>query len=300
MYWSPGDAIAGASRPLPAESMLLGDGGLLDNSGVIDLLLREVTTIVSLISTGTALASSETWSPGVRQPTPSDVDSTICSLFGVRSCSVGDPFGFAGDESRNQVFSTSDFAPLMVSLQQRAAAGEAAITTSQLTTVDNSWWGLAAGLTVNVTWIYLTPYGRFEQQLAPDVIRALHEGEFGPGFPNLPLGNDVYKAEQVNLLAAQTAAAVLDNSQIFLSAMGPPPMNPVPSASLSAASVVAIVSLLACGLALVAVVSAWLWRRGRPTTRSTLHAKEVDVQVGATQNDNNGSVLLLRRASASV
>ena len=34
-----------------------GDGGLVDNSGVVDLLLRRVTTIIALVSSGTALAN---------------------------------------------------------------------------------------------------------------------------------------------------------------------------------------------------------------------------------------------------
>ena len=49
-----------------------------------------------------------------------------------------------------QVFAKEDFAPLAVAMQDVMAAGSGCVVTVRLTTVENSWWGIPAGVKASV------------------------------------------------------------------------------------------------------------------------------------------------------
>jgi len=40
-------------------------------------------------------------------------------------------------------------------VNQAQATGNGAVATTTLTTVENEWFGIPAGLTLNVTWVYV-------------------------------------------------------------------------------------------------------------------------------------------------
>ena len=70
----------------PAESARLfytGDGGVLENNGLIPLLQRGLDRVVVFANTLTPLADRAAWDPAARAPTASDIDANIPALFGI-------------------------------------------------------------------------------------------------------------------------------------------------------------------------------------------------------------------------
>ena len=70
----------------PAASARLfytGDGGVLENNGLIPLLQRGLDRVVVFANTLTPLADRAAWDPAARAPTASDIDANIPALFGI-------------------------------------------------------------------------------------------------------------------------------------------------------------------------------------------------------------------------
>lgn len=295
-YWPPAAAVDGGggggdggtdtTTPVqgpPSTATLFADGGTIDNSGVIDLLVRGTTTIVALLSSSVPLAGRHLWDPSEREPTPDvDADCAICSLFGVGSC-LAASFGL---QEHNHVFEIAQFAPLMRRMQDRIAAGDAAVVTIPLTTVANEWWGVEAGVAVSVTWLYLSHYERFYLDLPPEVNTALRAGAFGPSpwsgehtaFPHLDImaTADVFTPSQANLIAHQVAASVLANEQLFQAALGAPPAAPSAAPYRLPPVLAAIGPLAASAVAVLAALMVAM--RRRRATPPTLEAGQADGQ----------------------
>jgi hypothetical protein len=209
----------------PTEVYAFGDGGLLENLGLISLLLRQVETIVVFINTETKLSS--TYDPTKGPPSTTEFDNDTPPLFGYGS----------GPMANNQVFNQADFVTLVQNLQAAKAAGGAVMTTITHTVLANQWWGLAGGWYVKICWVYLDRVANWEGQLGdPDVQAAIIAGNqstpSGPFryFPNYltvdqnpgDLPSLVYLTnEQVNLLADLTCWEVTDNANTFTSLLAP-------------------------------------------------------------------------------
>lgn len=213
----------------PTEVFAFGDGGLLDNLGLISLLLRQVETIVVFINTETKLNTG--YDPTKGPPSSTDIDNDTPPLFGYGS----------GVTANNQVFNQSDFVTLVQNLQAAKNAGGATMTTITHEVLENKWWGLPGGGTVTICWVYLDRATNWESQLGdPDVLAAIMTGNqpnpSGPFryFPNyLTVDEDpgvlpslvVLTNEQVNLLADLTCWDVTENADTFTSLLAPPPSN---------------------------------------------------------------------------
>ena len=219
-YWPPT-----ASGGEPTEVYAFGDGGLLENLGLISLLLRQVETVVVFINTETKLNLS--YVP-TNPPSSTDIDNDTPPLFGYGS----------GPTAHNQVFNQSDFVTLVQNLQNAKKAGGAAMTTITHTVLENKWWGLAGGGQVTICWVYLDRAANWESRLGdPDVQAAIVAGNqatpTGPFryFPNyLTIDEDPgilpslvsLTKEQVNLLADLTCWDVTENGDTFKALLAAP------------------------------------------------------------------------------
>ena len=209
----------------PTEVYAFGDGGLLENLGLISLLLRQVETIVVFINTETKLSLS--YVP-TSPPTGTDIDSDTPPLFGYGT----------GAMANNQVFAQSDFVTLVQNLQNAKKAGGAVMTTITHTVLENKWWGLAGGFKVTICWVYLDRAANWESQIGDlDVQAAIVAGNQVPPsgpfryFPNyLTIDEDPgvlpslvsLTKEQVNLLADLTCWEVTENADTFKALLAPP------------------------------------------------------------------------------
>ena len=142
--------------------------------------------------------------------------------------------GIALDYTCNAVFNASDFAPLAVAMQAKQDAGEPVVVTTTLTTIRNDNWGVPAGITANITWVYLSRVGLWEQQL-PLATQALvvpknksaaidYGSEITSGpykhFPSYSTDASDWPASKANILAELTGWAVLREADAFRAALG--------------------------------------------------------------------------------
>ncbi|MCH9648324.1 MAG: hypothetical protein K0U98_08800, partial [Deltaproteobacteria bacterium] len=163
-----------AGGPLPTEKdYFIGDGGLLENYGVISLLLRGVEKIVVFVNTSTIL---DIHYNGTTAPEASQVDSLLPQLFGQALADGTNP------NSLDHVFelkkgtvggsSYDGFAEVvqgLVAAKKRDKAGPGqwagVVSQNRLRTVPNDNWGLPGGREVEVLWVYLDRVNQWEKLL---------------------------------------------------------------------------------------------------------------------------------------
>lgn len=224
--------------PTDAE-FLFADGGTSQNLGLIGLLQRRVRSIVLFCNFETPLSSARKWNPLAANATATltrdTLEDDLPTYFGVV------PQGLTNksrgtDVLHNAVFSPGDFAPTVAALQQAQLRGSGAVVTTPLTTVSNAYYGLPAGISANVTWVYLSRCTEWEQRL-PAELRALvvpekdaddpsslrKHGTF-KGFPHFSTTDLSLSAEKANLLASLCAWVIKQNEALLRAALGPTPV----------------------------------------------------------------------------
>ena len=191
---------------------MFGDGGNLENFGLISLLQRGVSNIVVFINTQSAVnVDFDT----TNVATPKDIDSDLLPLFGIS-------FSPTSDMNQNKVFSTESFNGIMQDFIDSKNAGQTVMATSQLTTVDNPWWGIRAGDEVNINWIYNENVDQWRDSLEWEIKAELDLG-FAGEFKDFPryrtVGENIALVQltpkQINLLYQLSAWNVYTNKDAF-------------------------------------------------------------------------------------
>lgn len=192
-YWPVEEAQHGDARTIEYE---FGDGGNLENLGVIPLLLRGVEKMVVFINTKHPLESD------------SNINTSLLNLFGQ------DP-GFM----HNQVFRKDQFAPLVANLRSKNENGEPALHKDTFRVVRNRNFGVEPG-EVEVLWVYNERVEKWEQQLLPEVSDLLQLGQlhnfphYKTFFQNPPKPLDLTPV-QAELLANLSCYNVMENETPF-------------------------------------------------------------------------------------
>ncbi len=195
VYWPvyrAGQLPRNAARPY-----LFGDGGNLENQGIMALLRRNLKKIIAFVNTETQLSMSAN---------EVVVDSDLPPLFGLEwsgaagkyvPISATSPFRF------NQVFDRATFDDLRRQLWNRAQAGATAMALQESVTVPaNPHYGVAGG-TTDILWIYLHPVAAWHSKLHDTVKLAMDLEPLDYAmFPNYYTIDQLHlNARQVNLLA---------------------------------------------------------------------------------------------------
>jgi hypothetical protein len=215
-YWPPG-----AGEQADGQSFNFGDGGNLEDYGLISVLLRKVRTAAVFINTSVKINLA--YDPET-PPTPDDIDPNLPTLFGYPN--EFSPF--------NQVFETARFAPLVRSLQAARRAGRSVIARTELTTVANEWCGLTGGHPVTILWVYNERVLDWEARIpvASGVPAAIDAGNsatpHGPfvDFPNYQVsgqnvpGSIALTPEQINLLGDVSCWNITANAEMFAELLG--------------------------------------------------------------------------------
>lgn len=210
-----------------------GDGGNIENYGLIALLLRGVERIVVFINTSVPLEPRKHFD-AEHPPRPSEVDDVLPQLFGVP---LRQWFGTENPYPKDQVFAREDFGPVVGALQVAKRSGNGAVARTTLRTVDNEWWGLEGGREVEILWFYLDRVPAWEARLpstpSPQTGRTMKNDielghrrfpwPSGPvvGFPNYKsVGQNPGKLleltnQQVNMLSALTDWWVGENEELL-------------------------------------------------------------------------------------
>ncbi len=217
-YWpTPG---LDSTTPPRDEAYTFGDGGSLENLGVIPLLVRGVQNLVVFVNTERRLdVDYDPSDPDNNPPSIFGLDGGISPLFGVRPADRKQP-----PTPNNQVFRKEELATVVRALQ-RAHSGRRGevgpcIVETPLEVQQNDWWGVEGGYTAKVCWVYLERVSEWESRLDPELARSIAAAyQAGPkekvpfwGFPNYKTMFQSGKgqilamhAREVNLLADFTA-----------------------------------------------------------------------------------------------
>ncbi|WP_420139840.1 hypothetical protein [Sphingomonas sp.] len=218
-YWSPVNPPV-AERVAESE---FADGGSLENSGVASILsYADIDNVIAFLNVETLLRLD---SAGTIV-----VDDCLPPLFGYQPYVEGQGYALyegAIDPPQpvfqfNQVFSSSDFQPLLEGLWNASKNGTAApIFAQTLTTVDNRWFNVAAGKTVTLVWTYLAYASSWFDSISDNWVRGLVDVEQDVyGFPNYDTFNTELSATQVNLLSNLTSWSVRANAPTFQALYG--------------------------------------------------------------------------------
>ncbi len=204
----------------PVEEFDFGDGGSLENYGLLPLLQRKVERAVVFINTSRTLDLN--YDP-TQAPTSKDLDSNLPPFFGY-------PMGV---KTHNQVFAQNDWPGLITAFQNARRAGTTVMAETEHEVQANAWWGIEGGWKVRVLWFYLERVKDWESQLKRSIRWQISLGNKGFGFlspyrdfPNYKtIDEDVLDLveltpRQVNLLADLTCWTITENQatiQKFLS-----------------------------------------------------------------------------------
>jgi len=210
-YWSP------ANPPSTGTvTQDFADGGSLDNTGITSMLLYpEVTRIIAFVNTSTPMTQDKNGTV--------IVDKEVAALFGFQGyddkTSSYPPLSSSDTSDlfrMNQVFASSDFQPLLDGLWASTGGNEssAPVFSQQLVTVANDWFGIPAGRSVTVLWMYLGMAQSWRKDIASELVRlSLDKEMLLHKFPHYSTLKTELTPEQVNFLANLTAWTMLQNSE---------------------------------------------------------------------------------------
>ena len=228
-YWSPSLAT-GDVKSLGDNDFLFGDGGSFENIPLINFIQRRVEKIVLFFNSETPLESSDTWAVESDEPSQDQVSDPLPAFFGVfppllnvqeRSYEYG----------RNQIFATRDYITVVKGLQAAQELGRGIIFGMNLTTIQNDWWGIPAGITQEICFVYLGRVLDWEALLSDEMKGLLvpmdtsvidNTKESGPfiHFPNYDTYGGDINAERANALADLTGWVVNANRDLFERLLG--------------------------------------------------------------------------------
>jgi len=183
-YW----AIDG-SGPYPAAAKtLFGDGGLLENNGIIPLIQRGVQLAIVFINTETKLDPD--YRPSSDRHDPANDPNGRCDVY------FPALFGYSNSQWKwfypnNQIFPASEFQGVLDALNAKRARGQPMIVNCQHSVIENEFWGVQARSgRMWVTWCYLDRCADWESALGSSTIRKqIEQGNPVTGKPTGPFQN---------------------------------------------------------------------------------------------------------------
>jgi hypothetical protein len=215
VYWPP----MASGTQVASQAFEFGDGGNLENYGLIPLLQRGVKRVILFVNTDSPLNTA--YVPSTNGASSADIDPNLPVLFGVPVTSGGNAAAV-----NNNVFPAADFVTLVTKLQALKTSGQAMIVQMTHDVLANTSWGVNAG-SVEILWVYLDQVSAWSSQITDSwVNQQLGLGSSG-AFPNFPNYKTVDEdglatltqltAPQVNLLADLTCWVVRENANAFTS-----------------------------------------------------------------------------------
>lgn len=206
----------------PARTFYMGDGGVVDNYGLLALMRRKVPRAIVFINTSDPLNLA--YDARTQTPKSSDIDAYLPPLFGFPVAQTGVQTG------ANRVFRPRDLAPIVETLQAAKRAGGPLVARTKLEVQANVWWGIEGGWTMDVMWVYLDRSSSFEASIGDERVRKEldrrshplrpRQGKFAK-FPNYSTsfhnGPDMVMLtpEQVKLLADHTCWTVISSQALI-------------------------------------------------------------------------------------
>lgn len=198
---------------VPAQSFDVGDGGILENFGLLAMLQRRVERAVVFINTNEPLdVDYRPFRDDKAIKSRNKIDPSLPTLFGVATPAFGSTRG------HNTVFSFADYRKLVMALQDCKRRGRPLVVHQTLDVQANAWWGIAGGWQVEVVWVYLDRVRAWEDSLPRDTRDAIEAGNrkiaaTGPlaHFPNYKtIGENPFKLVELTPTQVRASAALAE------------------------------------------------------------------------------------------
>lgn len=224
-YWSPVD-----NRPSSDET-LFADGGCFENILVSSMLQRRVEKLVLFFNAGTPLQPTSSWDVFNDVYTGEEVTDSLAALFGIFPSdeTIWQERGY--DYRNNQQWSTDDWYTLITKMQEAQGKGGGIVVSMNLTTIGNDVWNIPAGITSEVTFVYLGRSLTWEGELNSDLYSLLVPSDpIAASDPSQTIDNGHYKHfphyataagsisyDKANALADLTGWTIKHNAELFVS-----------------------------------------------------------------------------------
>lgn len=220
-----------------------GDGGLLENTGMMGLLKRGMKRIIVFLNTKAPIIVNSSI-------ITSDFSEDLSLPFGpihydgfLQECQMRHYskkrffnyyplklkiFRTRIDYEMNHVFEDldgSNYRRLAESLYVKRIHGQSTMHEDEYTVLNNDFYGIKGGWKVRVLWVYNDVYKEFEDSLSPLLHEFLQLRRSGSDFVRYPhyktAGENLkaiaaLKSEQINLLSFQHTFNILNNQKLFL------------------------------------------------------------------------------------
>mmetsp|Transcript_61855 Transcript_61855/g.114834 ORF Transcript_61855/g.114834 Transcript_61855/m.114834 type:complete len:553 (+) Transcript_61855:76-1734(+) len=198
-----------------------GDGGLIDNAGILALLQRKAPKIVWVASGAFAFSTTYDWANATVETFDPKAAGVVDMLYVLFGYDVNESTSY---QNNNQVFAKELCFPICQELRALQDQGKPVVLRKKLKVMQNDWWGIAGDWEVEWIVLYLAKSTDFESQLPADTQAEIAKGDNGK-FANYPIyktelqngvGDSIgYTPAQVNLLAAQGEYSVTSNAALF-------------------------------------------------------------------------------------
>lgn len=193
-YWSPikkGDQ--------PAREYEFGDGGILENLGIMPLLMRKVKNIIVFVNTKAPLTGTE----------KGQINDSIPPLFGM-----------VPDFTTNHVFPKNKYSTLVEGLMEAKSKGTTVMFRDRFPVLKNKHYDIEPGWEADILWVYNERVNQWEEALPKNVRKLIAHGSLGnfphykTFFQNPPAVIDL-SAKQVALLANLSCWNITANRDVF-------------------------------------------------------------------------------------
>ena len=193
-YWSPVNPKKNSAREYE-----FGDGGILENIGLMPLLMRKVKKIILFVNTKAKLKGAG----------KGEINDSIPPLFGKTP-------GFED----NIVFPEDKYEILVQGLLEAKNQGKTVMFRGTFPILQNDHYGIVGGWDADILWVYNERVGEWEDKLPPEIRAEIGHGSLGnfphyrTFFQNPPAVIDLSK-KQVNMLANLSCWNIVSNSADF-------------------------------------------------------------------------------------
>jgi hypothetical protein len=193
-YWSPVQ-----KENLRAKEYEFGDGGILENLGVMPLLMRKTLKIILFVNTKANLT-------GINK---GQINDSIPPLFGMTP-----------DFQTNHVFPKNKYEPLVRGLLKAKESGKTVMFQDRYPVLKNTFYGIDEGWETEILWVYNERVPEWEQELPKSTRKMIGHGSLGnfphyrTFFQNPPAVIDL-SAKQVAFLANLSCWNVIANRTSF-------------------------------------------------------------------------------------
>jgi len=206
-YWS-----CVSEKPTVQET-LFADGCHSQSIPLISFLQRRVRNIILFFDSSIPLKTEKEWNVERDSPEESQIDKGFSAYFGIFP-SQRRIHARASVYKNNQVFSRTDYIKVIKGFQEALKNGKPIVFTSSMTTVENLWWGIPAGIEADITFSYLGEVQLWEDVLPAETKVELRNINKFPCFSEQDIFNS-FSNLRANLLCNLAGWTVTSQKELF-------------------------------------------------------------------------------------